>query len=249
MHVPYRNSVLTSLLRDALSSNCRPVLVACVAPELQHGEESNSTCRFAARCGLMDATTAAVAADTAAAAASRAYPQLKPRLEVLQSQLKAESARAEALVGRVAELEAALASGGGSGSSGCGGSSRGSSPALSVQAVLGGTSLEQLAAVEAAVFEYLQRPPLSAAVGVGGEQAPPLRRVALAVPVPVCSAEAAPLPLSAWTPEQAQYALLLLREAVAAAVAVAGGSAGEAEELRQQLQALRAERAAAGAAQ
>ena len=48
-HVPYRNSLLTLLLRDSLGGNCRTVMIATVAPEATHIEESISTCRFAQR--------------------------------------------------------------------------------------------------------------------------------------------------------------------------------------------------------
>lgn len=48
-HVPYRNSMLTLALRDSLGGNCRTVMVAAVAPEARHAEESICTCRFAQR--------------------------------------------------------------------------------------------------------------------------------------------------------------------------------------------------------
>eukprot|EP00887_Chlorella_sp_A99_P006382 scaffold3.g6382.t1 len=48
-HVPYRNSLLTMLLRDSLGGNCRTVMVATVSPEAAHLEEGISTCRFAQR--------------------------------------------------------------------------------------------------------------------------------------------------------------------------------------------------------
>ena len=57
VHIPFRNSSLTSLLRAALASACRPVLIACVSPESQFAGETASTCRFAARCALVDART------------------------------------------------------------------------------------------------------------------------------------------------------------------------------------------------
>lgn len=43
--VPYRNSLLTLLLRDSLGGNCRTVMVATVTPEAPHIDESISTCR------------------------------------------------------------------------------------------------------------------------------------------------------------------------------------------------------------
>ncbi|KAL4859263.1 Kinesin-like protein KIF6 [Chlorella vulgaris] len=53
LHVPYRNSMLTQVLRDSLGGNTRTVMVAAVAPESQHIEESISTCRFAQRVAMI----------------------------------------------------------------------------------------------------------------------------------------------------------------------------------------------------
>lgn len=52
-HVPYRNSMLTQVLRDSLGGNTRTVMVAAVAPEAAHIEESISTCRFAQRVAMI----------------------------------------------------------------------------------------------------------------------------------------------------------------------------------------------------
>ncbi|CAE7541696.1 KIF6 [Symbiodinium sp. CCMP2456] len=48
-HVPYRNSMMTSVLRDSLGGNCKTVMVGTAAIEDRHLEESISTCRFAQR--------------------------------------------------------------------------------------------------------------------------------------------------------------------------------------------------------
>lgn len=48
-HVPYRNSMMTSVLRDSLGGNCKTVMVGTMAVEAHHIEESMSTCRFAQR--------------------------------------------------------------------------------------------------------------------------------------------------------------------------------------------------------
>lgn len=53
MHVPYRNSLMTLVLRDSLGGNCRTVMVATVSGEAEHMEESISTCRFAQRVALI----------------------------------------------------------------------------------------------------------------------------------------------------------------------------------------------------
>eukprot|EP00736_Rhodelphis_marinus_P003535 Rmarinus@m.29980 len=48
-HVPYRNSFMTSVLRDSLGGNCRTAMIANIAPENDSLDESISTCRFAQR--------------------------------------------------------------------------------------------------------------------------------------------------------------------------------------------------------
>lgn len=53
LHVPYRNSMMTSVLRDSLGGNCRTVFVATLNAERQFVDESLSTCRFAQRCSML----------------------------------------------------------------------------------------------------------------------------------------------------------------------------------------------------
>ena len=53
-HVPYRNSVLTSVLRESLGGNCRTVLIGNVSLESINLRESVSTCRFIERCGQIE---------------------------------------------------------------------------------------------------------------------------------------------------------------------------------------------------
>ena len=48
-HVPYRNSMMTSVLRDSLGGNCKTTMVATVSAEQAQTDESVSTCRFAQR--------------------------------------------------------------------------------------------------------------------------------------------------------------------------------------------------------
>ncbi|CCW59832.1 unnamed protein product [Phytomonas sp. EM1] len=48
-HVPYRNSVLTKLLKDSLGGNFRTALVVCCSPALCNAEETLSSLRFGAR--------------------------------------------------------------------------------------------------------------------------------------------------------------------------------------------------------
>jgi len=48
-HVPYRNSMMTSVLRDSLGGNCKTTMIGCIAVEAPNVSESMSTCRFAQR--------------------------------------------------------------------------------------------------------------------------------------------------------------------------------------------------------
>ena len=48
-HIPYRNSIMTSVLRDSLGGNCKTTMIATINPEMEHTNESISTCRFAQR--------------------------------------------------------------------------------------------------------------------------------------------------------------------------------------------------------
>jgi kinesin family protein 6/9 len=48
-HLPYRQSKLTHLLKDAIGGNCKTALVACIYGEAAHIEETISTLHFASR--------------------------------------------------------------------------------------------------------------------------------------------------------------------------------------------------------
>ena len=48
-HVPYRQSKLTVILKDALGANCNTLMIACIWGEVDHLEETVSTLRLASR--------------------------------------------------------------------------------------------------------------------------------------------------------------------------------------------------------
>lgn len=48
-HIPYRNCMLTSVLRDSLGGNCKTVMIAALSAEEKNLLESMTTCRFAQR--------------------------------------------------------------------------------------------------------------------------------------------------------------------------------------------------------
>eukprot|EP00051_Salpingoeca_urceolata_P019212 m.277772 g.277772 ORF g.277772 m.277772 type:complete len:776 (+) comp19376_c0_seq1:294-2621(+) len=52
-HIPYRNSMMTSLLRDSLGGNCKTSMIATMSLEKKSLDESISTCRFAQRVALV----------------------------------------------------------------------------------------------------------------------------------------------------------------------------------------------------
>lgn len=48
-HIPYRNSMMTNVLRDSLGGNCKTTMIGCIATESGNINESISTCNFAQR--------------------------------------------------------------------------------------------------------------------------------------------------------------------------------------------------------
>ena len=48
-HIPYRNSMLTSVQRDSLGGNCKTFFIATIDPVDSYTKESLSTCKFAQR--------------------------------------------------------------------------------------------------------------------------------------------------------------------------------------------------------
>ncbi|KAF7659090.1 hypothetical protein LDENG_00003330, partial [Lucifuga dentata] len=52
-HIPYRNSMMTSVLRDSLGGNCMTTMIATISVDKRNIDESISTCRFAQRVALI----------------------------------------------------------------------------------------------------------------------------------------------------------------------------------------------------
>ncbi|DBA74016.1 TPA: hypothetical protein ACH3X1_010839 [Trebouxia sp. C0004] len=52
-HIPYRNSMMTQVLRDSLGGNCRTVMIANITAQHEQLDESISTCRFAQRVAMV----------------------------------------------------------------------------------------------------------------------------------------------------------------------------------------------------
>lgn len=54
IHVPYRNSLMTTILKDSLGGNCRTCLIANCSTDLTNIDETLSTLRFAVRCSKIE---------------------------------------------------------------------------------------------------------------------------------------------------------------------------------------------------
>eukprot|EP00002_Diphylleia_rotans_P033221 TRINITY_DN703_c0_g3_i5.p1 TRINITY_DN703_c0_g3~~TRINITY_DN703_c0_g3_i5.p1 ORF type:complete len:860 (-),score=162.25 TRINITY_DN703_c0_g3_i5:1427-4006(-) len=53
IHIPYRDSLMTTLLRDSLGGNCKTTMLATISVEKDNLDETISTCRFAQRVGMI----------------------------------------------------------------------------------------------------------------------------------------------------------------------------------------------------
>ncbi len=53
-HIPYRNSLMTTILRDSLGGNCQTVMIATLSLHLDNIEETVSTLRFSQRVGMLE---------------------------------------------------------------------------------------------------------------------------------------------------------------------------------------------------
>lgn len=52
-HIPYRNSLMTTILRDSLGGNCKTVLIATMNSDADQLEETISSAKFAKRCSKL----------------------------------------------------------------------------------------------------------------------------------------------------------------------------------------------------
>ncbi|KAG8466476.1 hypothetical protein KFE25_002232 [Diacronema lutheri] len=91
-HLPYRQSKLTHLLKDAIGGNCKTALVACIYGESTHIEETVSTLNFASR--VMRVTNAVTVN------AAQDQSMVLRRLEAENKQLRQELAMHDSLASR-----------------------------------------------------------------------------------------------------------------------------------------------------
>lgn len=93
-HVPFRNSIMTSLLRDSLGGNCDTSMIATINPHPSHGPEAVSTCRFAQRVAMISncaRVNESVDPDVLIRKLKRELAQKERELEFYRGQDKANS--------------------------------------------------------------------------------------------------------------------------------------------------------------
>ena len=90
-HIPYRNSVLTNVLRDSLGGNCQSCFILLLSTDRLHFEESISTCRFGQRCGEVKV---AIEASIQMTLPDQLKEQTR-RVRVLEAELDSEKSHSE----------------------------------------------------------------------------------------------------------------------------------------------------------
>ncbi|KAL4158279.1 hypothetical protein PRNP1_004057 [Phytophthora ramorum] len=93
-HIPYRNSMLTSVLRGSLGGNCKSVFIAALNPENAFVDESISTCRFMQRCSEV-AVDVAVNSEVDTEKRLEAVEKLNAELETTNFDLQARAVQLE----------------------------------------------------------------------------------------------------------------------------------------------------------
>jgi kinesin family member 6/9 len=97
-HIPYRNSKLTSVLRDSLGGNCVTTMIATISMEFQHIPESIATCNFARRVGRMKNT-------------ALVNEEIDPKLAVMQLKTKVQELKNQLLLAGDDDPDAPLSAG------------------------------------------------------------------------------------------------------------------------------------------
>eukprot|EP00698_Gefionella_okellyi_P024104 TRINITY_DN8416_c0_g2_i1.p1 TRINITY_DN8416_c0_g2~~TRINITY_DN8416_c0_g2_i1.p1 ORF type:complete len:1295 (+),score=436.96 TRINITY_DN8416_c0_g2_i1:182-3886(+) len=84
--VPYKDSVLTRLLRQSLGGNSKTVMLAAVSPSPSNNAETLSTLRFASRAKLIKTIATVNITEDAQAKAARMEAEIKRLKQLLESQ-------------------------------------------------------------------------------------------------------------------------------------------------------------------
>jgi peptidoglycan hydrolase CwlO-like protein len=94
-HTPYRNSVLTKILKDSLGGNSHTALVICCSPSPYNAQETLSTLRFGARAKKIE-NKAVVNRELTAAQLKRMLDSAKDEIERLQCRIRQLTGAAKA---------------------------------------------------------------------------------------------------------------------------------------------------------
>jgi len=257
-HVPFRDSRLTRVLRDALGGRCRSSIIACIAPGRDHAGESSATLAFASRARCMTENSAPGASRPRGEEADYRALCRKLAAQVDALHLAHESALARAAAAdaaaadataQAAAREAAAAAGALDAlSRPAGASAGGAAPSAPVEALRVLAALQAEAAAEAAA----EREPGSSAGAVAAARAEVVAAVVAVAGKRADAAEAAQRAAEARVRLADAQASVLRASADAAAAAAEAAEARAAEaEARAELAegaaaAVRAEGAAAG---
>lgn len=86
-HIPYLESKLTTLLRNAFGGNCKTNVVVHCRQEDQHAEETLQTLRFGERCSMImnETKSAAKSKEAALSAFDELLVRMEKQLHALQS--------------------------------------------------------------------------------------------------------------------------------------------------------------------
>ncbi|KAJ1456513.1 P-loop containing nucleoside triphosphate hydrolase protein [Pelagophyceae sp. CCMP2097] len=105
-HVPYRDSVLTSMLRDSLGGSCQTAFIVTLSGDSAHLAETTATCRFGARCAQTTwAEPPPLEDGDDLARLERQVRDLKTALRARDAALAGAHRQGEALVRTVDELK------------------------------------------------------------------------------------------------------------------------------------------------
>jgi len=89
IHVPYRDSKLTRLLKDSLGGNCKTVMIAAVSPSFLSYEDTHNTLKYANRAKSIKSSLAAnnISVDYHVSQYPKIIEDLKAQIAVLQAKL------------------------------------------------------------------------------------------------------------------------------------------------------------------
>ena len=99
-HVPYRDSVLTWLLKDSIGGNSRTVMISTISPSIDNYEETLSTLRYADRAKRI-VNSAVVNEDPNA----KTIRELREELDMLKKEVERAIEYADLLSNRLKESE------------------------------------------------------------------------------------------------------------------------------------------------